>query len=157
MTRLHANQTIGLILALFSLGYLWMAFAIPAFPLPRPVDSDAFPKALGLSFLVLSIFLFFEQPEIPPGKGEVAFEGTWWQRPAMQVIATSLAIIVYAFALRPLGFVVASVALGFGLSCLYGYPRWVVSLIVSFSVVVALYLTMTKALGIYLPTGILPF
>lgn len=157
MTRLHANQTLGLILALFSLGYLWMAFAIPSFPLPRPVDSDAFPKALGLSFFVLSVFLFFERPETPPATDKVAFEGTWWQRPTMQVIATSLAIIVYAFALQPLGFVVASVALGFGLSCLYGYQRWVVSMIVSFSVVVALYLTMTKALGIYLPTGILPF
>lgn len=157
MTRLHANQALGLILALFSLGYLWMAMSIPTFPLPRPVDSDAFPKALGLCFLVLSIFLFFEKPETSTQTDDAPFEGQWWQRPVIQVVATSLAIVVYAFALQPLGFLVASIALGFGLSCLYGYQRWVVALVVNLCVVLALYLTMTKTLGIYLPTGFLPF
>ena len=61
MTRLNINQILALVLVIFSVGYLWMAFQIPVFPIPRPIDSDAFPKILGICLLVLSVLLFFEK------------------------------------------------------------------------------------------------
>ncbi|MCD8513499.1 MAG: hypothetical protein LRY63_09295 [Nitrincola sp.] len=61
MLRLNINQLLAIILFVFSLGYLWMAFQIPVFPIPRPVDSDAFPKMLGACLLILSVFLFLEK------------------------------------------------------------------------------------------------
>lgn len=58
MTRLNTNQWLALVLALVAVAYLAMAWQIPTFPLPRPVDSDLFPKVLGVSLLLLAALLF---------------------------------------------------------------------------------------------------
>ena len=63
MTQLNTNQVLGLIIALVAVGYLVMAFQIPSFPLPRPIDSDLFPKVLGFTLLGLAVLLFLEKPK----------------------------------------------------------------------------------------------
>lgn len=159
MMRLNANQYIGLFLAIFSLGYIWMAFQIPVFPLPRPVDSDAFPKVLGYFLLGLSVWLFFERPAEAGKKSVEAkpeWQGLWWQSPKWQVVITSIAILAYTLLLQPLGFVVSSVLLGFGLSWYYGYRQHRTNLLVASAIVLSLYLLLTKVMNVYLPTGILP-
>ncbi|XQU08513.1 hypothetical protein P4544_00910 [Halomonas sp. LY9] len=60
MTRLNVNQWLALVLALLAAAYLAMAWQIPTFPLPRPVDSDLFPKVLGVSLLLLATLLFLK-------------------------------------------------------------------------------------------------
>ena len=55
----RANRILAVIIAVFALWYLYEAFQIPRFPLPRPVDSDLFPKVLGLLLLGLAGLLFF--------------------------------------------------------------------------------------------------
>ncbi|PMR68173.1 tripartite tricarboxylate transporter TctB family protein [Halomonas heilongjiangensis] len=159
MTRLNTNQWLALVIALFSMGYLVMAYQIPSFPLPRPVDSDLFPKVLGFVLLGLALLLFLEQPKArdvpqPSDVDEQAIP--LLLRPWSRVVVTSLAIAVYAAILVSIGFVVASTLLSFGLTWYYGYRRHVVNLAVSLGVVLALYLTMTKVMNVYLPTGILP-
>ncbi|BBI64935.1 hypothetical protein HSBAA_62410 [Vreelandella sulfidaeris] len=62
MTRLNTNQWLALVFAVLAAGYIAMAWQIPIFPLPRPVDSDLFPKVLGFSLLILSVFLFSRNP-----------------------------------------------------------------------------------------------
>lgn len=160
MNKLNINQKIGIILALVSLGYLWMAFQIPGFSLPRPVDSDTFPKVLGGALLILSILLFLEAPahreqdeEDSPATGD----DTLWTSPRMRVAVTSAAIVGYAFALQPVGFVVTSILLCCGLAYYYGYRNHKVNLLASGGVVLALYVMMSYVMDVYLPTGILPF
>ena len=77
--------------------------------------------------------------------------------PWARVIVTSLAIAAYAFLLVPLGFVLASTLLSVGLTAYYGYRRHGINLAASLGVVLALYLTMTRVMDVYLPTGVLPF
>jgi putative tricarboxylic transport membrane protein len=159
MTRLNPNQIIALIVALFSVGYLVMAFQIPTFPLPRPIDSDLFPKVLGFVLLGLAVCLFLEKPkaqDIPDEPSPEALNQPLLLRPWSRVVITSLAITAYALLLVPIGFVLASTALGFGLGWYYGYRRHGVNLATSLGVVLALYLTMTRIMEVYLPTGILP-
>lgn len=161
MMRLNANQIIGLFLAAFSLGYIWMAFHIPVFPLPRPVDSDAFPKVLGYFLFGLSVWLFFERPPVADTLEESAeenpvWQGPRWQSPKWQVVITALAVLSYALLLQPLGFVVASIALGFGLTWYYGYRKHRINFMVSASIVLTLYLLLTQVMDVHLPTGILP-
>ncbi|MFY0990454.1 tripartite tricarboxylate transporter TctB family protein [Halomonas sp. C05BenzN] len=158
MTRLNTNQWLALVIALFSLGYLAMAFQIPSFPLPRPVDSDLFPKVLGVVLLGLALLLFLEKPEARDIPEPVDDEPTLplLLRPWSRVVVTSLAIAAYAGVLVPIGFVVASTLLSFGLAWYYGYRRHGINLAVSLGVVLALYLTMTRIMNVYLPTGILP-
>lgn len=159
MTRLNTNQIIALIVALFSAGYLVMAFQIPTFPLPRPIDSDIFPKVLGFLLLGLAVWLFLEKPkaqDIPDEPSPEALNQPLLLRPWSRVVITSLAIIAYSLLMVPIGFVVASTALSFGLGWYYGYRRHGVNMATSLGVVLALYLTMTRIMDVYLPTGILP-
>ena len=160
MTRLNTNQWLALVFAVLAAGYIAMAWQIPTFPLPRPVDSDLFPKVLGFSLLILSVFLFFERPTPIAGADEIdqeATQGPMLFTPWARVIVTSLAIAAYAFLLVPLGFVLASTLLCVGLTVYYGYRRHAINLATSLGVVLALYLTMTRVMDVYLPSGVLPF
>lgn len=160
MTKLNTNQWLAVVLALFAAAYLAMAWQVPTFPLPRPVDSDLFPKVLGAALLLLAVFLFFEKPSAIAGAEEIeqeATQGPLLLTPWARVIVTSLAIAAYALLLVPLGFVLASTLLCVGLTAYYGYRRHMINIATSLGVVLALYLTMTRVMDVYLPTGVLPF
>ncbi len=164
MTRLNMNQILALVLVIFSVGYLWMAFQIPVFPIPRPIDSDAFPKILGICLLVLSVLLFFEkQPKTESASQQEDVEPvtessvTGMQNPKVQVLGTAIAILAYAFLIEPLGFLLSSILLGVGLAYWFGYRQHGVNFATVGSIVLILYLLMSKVMGIYLPTGVLPF
>lgn len=162
MARLTANQLIAIILLVFSLGYIWMAFQIPVFPIPRPVDSDAFPKILGVALLILSIVLFFEKQapakmDLADASEPSAEDSTLSKRPVIQVTGAAVAVLAYALLIEPLGFLLASVLLGFGLAFWFGYREHWINLLTIGGIVLALYLLMNKVMGIYLPQGVLPF
>ena len=160
MTKLNINQWLAVVLALFAAAYLAMAWQVPTFPLPRPVDSDLFPKVLGVALLLLAVLLFFEKPGAIAGADEIdkeAPQGPLLLTPWARVVVTSLAIVAYALLLVPLGFVLASTLLCVGLTAYYGYRRLTVNIATSLGVVLALYLTMTRVMDVYLPTGVLPF
>ncbi|WP_409525467.1 tripartite tricarboxylate transporter TctB family protein [Nitrincola sp. MINF-07-Sa-05] len=158
MTRINHNQVLAIILGLFSIVYLWMAFQIPTFPIPRPVDSDAFPKALGAAILILSVFLFLEKTgEKGVEVEETSHIGFSFTSPYMQVVVTSVGVLAYAFLIEPLGFVLASSLLMFLLATYYGYRAWLVNLATTLGIVLSLYFVMTRAVGVHLPPGILPF
>lgn len=160
MTRLNTNQWLALVLGLLAAAYLAMAWQIPSFPLPRPVDSDLFPKVLGGALLLLSVLLFFEKPAPLAGADEIdheATQGPLLLTPWARVVITALAIAAYALLLVSMGFVLASTLLCVGLTAYYGYRRHGVNLATSLGVVLVLYLTMTRVMDVYLPTGVLPF
>lgn len=161
MIRLNVNQILALILGTFSAVYLVLAFQIPDFALPRPIESDHFPKVLGASLLILSALLFIEKPQardIPDTADQAdAAALPAWQRPWARVIVTALAIAAYAALLIPLGFVLASMLLAVGLTVYYGYRRHSITLMATAGVVLGLYLVMTQVMNVYLPTGLLPF
>lgn len=156
MTQLNPNRIIAIFLFLMSIGYLWMAFQIPTFPIPRPVDSDAFPKLLGCVLMLLSVFLFFEKPAVSADKEESAQVHSFTKRPAVQVAGTAVAVVIYAFSIEPLGFLLSSILLGFGLAFWYGYRKHTVNLATMTAIVLSLYLLLNKVMGIHLPQGILP-
>lgn len=159
MKSMNANKVISVIIALISVAYVWMAYQIPQFPIPRPVDSDLFPKLLGISLLFLSILLFFDKTGISEASAATEEQDVlpWYRRPSMKVVVTSMAVAAYALLLVPLGFVLASFSLCFGLTFYYSYHRHLVNAVSSFSVVIFLYLIMTRVMDVYLPKGILPF
>ncbi|MCB8889273.1 tripartite tricarboxylate transporter TctB family protein [Vreelandella malpeensis] len=160
MTRLNTNQWLALVLALVAAAYIAMAWQIATFPLPRPVDSDLFPKVLGFALLILSAFLFFEPPAPLAGADTIdpdAPRGPLLSTPWARVIVTVVAVAAYALLLVPLGFVLASMLLCVGLTVYYGYRRHSVTLAVTLGVVLGLYLMMTRVMDVYLPTGVLPF
>lgn len=157
----NVNRVLAVVIGGVAVLYIWMAYQIPAFPLPRPIDSDLFPKVLGFVLLGLSVLLFFEKNNVDEQAGVVSDEEAsavpLLVRPPMKVVVTSLAIVLYTFLLKPLGFVLASFLLCYGLAWYYGYRQHVVNFMTSAGVVVAPYLLMTRVMDVYLPRGILPF
>ncbi|WP_165763816.1 tripartite tricarboxylate transporter TctB family protein [Halalkalibacter urbisdiaboli] len=176
MKTWHVNKKIAVILFIFSVAYLIIAFQIPSFSIPRPIDSDLFPKVLGMSMLVLSVLLFFEKKVEPvvdmeeeektleeveeveeAAESEDNTEETGWKHPKMQVLITIVTLIVYIVLFEFLGFVLSTIGLLYFLTFYYGYTRHLINGIVTVSVSVGFYLIMTKGLNVYLPTGLLPF
>lgn len=161
--RLGANQILAIVLAIFAVGYLVLAFQIRVFPLPRPIDSDMFPKVLGLLLLGLSVILFLEKPkeadeaEHADVAAPAAEARSFLRQPWMEVAVTAAAVALYALLLRPLGFLVVSVALVAGLTWYYGYRNHLVNLAVAVAAPLILYLVLTRGLGIHLPRGVIPF
>ena len=156
--RLGTNRVLALVIAGGAAIYLYHAFQIPPFPIRRPVDSDLFPKLLGFLVLGLSVILFFEPPEKSASEEDFGGKGTRSDvlRGWAYVAITALSVVVYAYAMPRLGFVLSSVAICLGLSWLYGFRRYLVSIPVSVGVPLVLYLVLTRLMGIFLPQGILP-
>jgi putative tricarboxylic transport membrane protein len=157
MKYINSNRVIGLIMGLVSLGYLWLAFRIPAFPMPRPIDSDWFPTLLGAALLLLSILLCLEKQATPVKREKAAQKDPKAREQTSQLLITLLAIAGYAFGLEWLGFVLASSLFGIGLSHCYGYRRHLISVVATLAVVLSLSLIMTRLLEVHLPRGLLPF
>jgi len=151
-----AQRLLALVTGLLSLVYLYGAFQIPVFPIPRPVDSDAFPKLLGLVMLGLSVWLYFDKDPQPSVAEEDEDSPQGWAR-WQPVVVTSVAIALYAGLLAPLGFVLASFLLTAGLIWFFGYRRPVVTAVVALAVPLVLYLLMTRFMNVHLPAGLLPF
>ncbi|WP_018922105.1 tripartite tricarboxylate transporter TctB family protein [Salsuginibacillus kocurii] len=176
LKRLRTNQIIALILFLFSCLYLFQAFQIPQYALPRPVDSDLFPKLLGFSMLVLSVALFFERDKTDEKDEEQASESSrgeagsgddtesestpaepFWSRPGTQVVVTASAVGLYILLLEVVGFVLTTLVFIFGMTLFYGYRRHLINGIVAATVSFGFYFILTRGLGVYLPPGLLPF
>ncbi len=155
MKTFNANRVLGALIAVLSLVYLYAAYQIPTFPIPRPIDSDAFPKVLGFVMIGLAVWLFFEHPDDQDAAPSLS-PGEQFRR-WLPVVVTATAIAVYAASLQTLGFVLASFLLVAGLTRLYGYRRHLVNAAVALAVPLALYLVMTRLMTIHLPRGLLPF
>ena len=160
--KVTANRVIAVVLGVFAVWYLYEAFQIRVFPLPRPIDSDLFPKVLGFLMLGLAVLLFFVREAIDEAAMESAPAAAdeprspFWYRPWTRVVVTAVAVGVYAAALRPLGFVLASVLLVGGLTVYYGYRNHLVTLTVAIAVPLVFYLVLTRLMTINLPAGLLP-
>jgi putative tricarboxylic transport membrane protein len=155
MKTLNANRVLGALIAVLSLVYLYAAYQIPTFPIPRPIDSDAFPKVLGFVMIGLAVWLFFERPDdedVAPALSAGEQFRRW-----LPVVVTATAIAIYAASLQTLGFVLASFLLVAGLTWFYGYRRHLVNAAVALAVPLVLYLVMTRLMTIHLPRGLLPF
>ncbi|WP_096187259.1 tripartite tricarboxylate transporter TctB family protein [Evansella halocellulosilytica] len=173
MTNLkwNANRTISVILFFFSIFYLFIAFTgIKEFRGSVAIDSDVFPKILGVFLFALSIFLFFEKREKPEGeesdeKNENAGlanknEGNsthWMYNPSAKIVVTVGAFLLYIFLFSRLGFVISTWLYLFLMPIYYGYKKIVVNLIVATVFSVGAYYAISEWLGINLPSGILSF
>lgn len=162
MAKTTANRIIAIVLGVFAIWYLYEAYQIRVFPLPRPVDSDLYPKVLGFLMLGLAVLLFFVREAVDEAAMETAPAAAdepaapFWYRPWTRVVVTAVAVAVYAAMLRPLGFVLASVLLVGGLTVYYGYRNHLVTLAVAIAIPLIFYLVLTRLMTINLPAGILP-
>ncbi|WP_338046062.1 tripartite tricarboxylate transporter TctB family protein [Planococcus versutus] len=146
------NQRIGFLLFLIAAVYLYFSFQLPNYPY-TPVDADVIPKGLGVLMLILSVALYFSRAK------ETAEEKKKRDIPTREllVIAAVFAMIfVYILLFEAIGFVVMTALFIFFSSWFLGYQKWKVNILVSLLFPIVLYVIFVNALGISLPSGILP-
>jgi putative tricarboxylic transport membrane protein len=65
-------------------------------------------------------------------------------------------LVAYAYILQPVGYLLATTALVWATSRVMGSRSWLRDLIVAIGLTVVVYFVFSRALGIYLPPGVLP-
>lgn len=136
----------------FSLAYGFYAWQIVPLPIEArdAVTSSTLPKiyaGLGALFSLLALVLSFTE-----AKSEA--KGIGFSRRAMARTAALLGLmLLYALAMEPLGFMVATLAFLLAGYWVMGERRIKVLLLASVPVVVLFWLVMTRLLGIYLVSG----
>jgi len=136
------DRVVGALLLLLAAGYGLEALGLEAEYLADPLGPKAFPLLLAAVLFGLS-FLLILFPGPGPWPGFLA-----WRQQALAVVS----FVLYAYALAPLGFVLASgLEIGF-LARILG-TSWIKGLFAGFVFALGLYLLFVFGLGIPLPLG----
>ncbi|WP_277207232.1 tripartite tricarboxylate transporter TctB family protein [Isoptericola croceus] len=141
------QRLVAIAIALFSVGYLVIAFRIPDFALEVSMQPATFPKVLGLSMLVLSGLLFLQRPTAAEPTSEPG------RRDAIVML---ISMVFYIALLVPLGFALTTAVYLFAMAFYLGYRRHWVNAAVAIGIAAGLHATLAYALGITLPSGPLP-
>ncbi|GAB2500854.1 tripartite tricarboxylate transporter TctB family protein [Nocardiopsis aegyptia] len=162
-------RTLGIAVGLFAIGYLVLAFQMPAYTAVEvPVQPSTLPRWLGVALLVLAVLLFFQRkPEetVAESGGEAADEPREGGEPRLgrlddprlEIGLFVGALIAYIAVFELLGFIL-STALYLGSMTWYlGYRRHLVNAVVALTLPFAFYAGMTWGLDVTLPSGPLPF
>ncbi|WP_347548644.1 tripartite tricarboxylate transporter TctB family protein [Pseudalkalibacillus hwajinpoensis] len=144
------ERKVAISLLLISILYLVLSFQIPPFPYSI-VDADALPKGLGFILVVLSIFLFIQNPIEDRKKSDLKKEEV------LMLLAVAGLIFIYILLFELLGFVVVTILFLLVTSRILGYTKWKTLIAVSVGFTLVLYFSFNYLLQIYLPQGILPF
>jgi putative tricarboxylic transport membrane protein len=144
------DRIAALLLLAFSLGYGWQTFNIPVLPFQSQsvMTARTLPQILAVAGALLS-FLLLILPS-PPPSAKSAKDGEDAPQPKRdwkRVILLCALMIFYGLALRPIGFIPATLAFLAACSYAMGERRWLLMAAVYIPLVVGFYLLMTKVLG----------
>lgn len=141
-----SKRITGIVLLLLATGYLWMASQIQIsrfVKMTQVIDSRLFPILLGIALAILALLLIFK-----PDQEDGAFSPRSW----FSVLTILASIIIYAYLIVPLGYMLATAILLIAQFVLLGAkPLW--AIIVAVAVSVGLYLVFVYGLHVPLPLG----
>lgn len=150
-----ADRWIALGFLVFSIAYGWAAWTYPILPFERfnPVKPNTLPIGLAVAGIVLSLIVLLgrREPEAKP-EGEAAgltlarlHHYAWGQ-----ALGLIVAMVAYALALRPLGFLLATTLFLGGSSVLLGERRFRLLIPVVLIGTVGIWYLVDEVLGIFL-------
>lgn len=138
--------------------YFWATSQIPTLEIGDPLGPKAFPRLLGVGLLVTAAMLLAEI--IRDGKAPKSKEASAEQSAGNNtvVIAVVIATAVFFVSFEWLGYMISVTAYLLGMMHFF-HPkgRWLVNVLTAVIYGVASYFIFTKALGVNLPRGLLPF
>jgi len=140
---MFSDRIFGLVAALLALTYIVSASQIQTSFLTDPVGPKGFPILIGIVAAICALFMVFKpdpEPEWPVAR-------------TFGALAIAVAILIgYAFALRPLGFIVPT-AITAGILSYQISPRWKQAIFAGVALSVGLFIVFKFALGL----GLSPF
>ncbi|GLO67955.1 tripartite tricarboxylate transporter TctB family protein [Oceanobacillus kimchii] len=151
--KLSVNRGISLVLIIISVGYLIMAYQLPAY-IFVPVDSDLVPKLLGYALLLLAIFFFFaKDTDTEDQKKNRVIP----KKEVFMLLGVLAMILLYITILEVIGFVIMTSVFIIVSSRFLGYKNWTVLILTALLFSIGAYSLFNYALAIRLPAGFLPF
>jgi putative tricarboxylic transport membrane protein len=144
---------VALAITLFSLAFLWQAVLIRDTATYAAVGARAFPYATGIGMLLSGIWLFLLPGALPEPDSPERVRLDW-----LRLLLLLVAVLVYAFLFRPLGYILSTALVLLAGSQILGERRHLVrDLVVSIVLAVVLNYAFARLLGINLPAGLIGF
>ena len=132
------DRIFGAVMIVVALGYILSATTIQVPLFPDPLGPKAFPLMVAAGVIICSLFMILRpdaDPEWPPAK-------------ALMTIAFAVVVLVgYAFALKPLGFLIPT-ALAAGILSYQLQPRPVAAALTGLGLSIGLFVLFRYALDL---------
>lgn len=138
--------------------YFWATAQIPTLEIGDPLGPKAFPRLLGIGLLITAVMLFFEiiknkKIARPPDTSSPPEAGS-----TIVVVGAVAATAVFFMSFEFLGYMLSVTIYLLAMTYYFNKKgRWVVNVLISVTYGMASYFIFTKALGVSLPRGLLPF
>ena len=140
---MFSDRIFGLVVALLALTYIVSASQIQISFLADPVGPKGFPILIGIVGAISALFMVFKPDPEPK----------WPAARTFAALAIAVVILVgYAFALRPLGFILPT-AITAGILSYQISPRWKHATVAGIALSIGLFIIFKFALGL----GLVPF
>lgn len=135
---LRSDRVFGLVVILAALAYIASAFQLQTSFLSDPMGSKAFPIGLGVVAVICGAIMILKPDE-----------ETDWPSPgaAIKIMISVVVMIAYAYALKPLGFLLPTM-LAAGILSYLITARIVFNVCVGVGLSIGLYLLFRYALGL---------
>lgn len=148
------EKWIAVLFLLLSLIYGYTAFTYELLPFEQNMSflPNTMPMVLSVLGGILALILIFA-PETAPDGGEVQGNidvTNLRQYKLGQAMALLVAMVVYALALRPIGFLAATVLFLFGGSYILGERRYLIMIPIAFIGASTIWYLVQEILGIFL-------
>ncbi|MFS0750000.1 tripartite tricarboxylate transporter TctB family protein [Oceanobacillus sp. 1P07AA] len=151
--KLSINRGLSLVLMIIAVGYLIMAYQLPAY-IFVPVDADLVPKLLGFALLILSVFFFFSKDTDTEEQKKMRVIP---KKEVLMLLGVLAMILLYITVLEVFGFVIMTFLFIVASSRFLGYKNWTVLILTGLLFSVGAYSLFNYGLAIRLPAGFLPF
>ena len=135
---LRSDRVFGLVVILAALAYIVSAFQLQTSFLSDPMGSKSFPIGLGVVAILCGAVMILRPDDEADWPGPVA---------VFKITISVAAMIGYAYALKPLGFLIPT-ALAAGILSYLITPRIMFNVLTGLGLAVGLYLLFRYALGL---------
>ncbi|MCB2100183.1 MAG: tripartite tricarboxylate transporter TctB family protein [Rhodobacterales bacterium] len=149
------DKWIAVLFLAICLIYGYAAFTYPLLPFERNMAflPNTMPSVLSILGAGLSLMILLSPKPAGDAEGDVL--GTidltkWRDYKVGQALGMVAAMVVYALALRPVGFIAATTLFLFGTSFILGERRWVRMAVAALAGALTVWLLVQEALGIFL-------
>jgi len=157
LSRLWTAANFNTALALGCIALALFLFAVIPYQIEKPpilfgqsagvIDPALFPRLVAGALLLVGAWYLRLSFDLAEANGFRALDRLAWTNVGVTVVA----FIVYALALRPLGFILSSTLLIAGLALFYGARSWLAVAAVAAGVPVATWYMFTRGLAVVLP------
>ncbi len=160
--EVEASRMVRIIAAVV-LVVLSATFLVGVFDIRSPKGLDPqgprfFPLLVTAAWLLLSVGYLIEglrSPRTPKASADEAETGGISERSWFEPVALSALLVLYAFLVVPLGYMIATAALFWGAARVLGSRQLVRDIVVAVVTAVVVYIAFTQFLDISLPEGVL--